>query len=727
MVRTAPAEPTSPAAPRAAQRTRASLQLRWQPPHDNGASIQSYILQYDEGKGGDFVDLCNTRMKQHHLQKLEASTRYRFRLAAINDVGQGPWSEEVAFTTCGYPPLPPAPPTLENCQSHALTLYWDRRPGDDTFTLQMEDADHAAQHGFIAAYNGREVEARCEGLTRYSNYVFRLQAHNEDGGSQWSEEVTYRTLPERPGAPSKPILKGKKHTQSFKVRWEPPVDKGGTEIELYTLEMKSDAEFEVVYTGIEQEASCDRLQPGHTYHLRVCCTTGGGLSGWSDVQSITTEATVPGACLRPQVLGEPRPHSISLRWNKPDYDGGSPILEYNVELSHQENSRLVYKGAETECTVHELLPGRLYSFKVKAFSRAGGGLWSEALEVTSGAAPPEPPQFLAAIAKSPFSIQVKWAEAPCNGGPITDYRLEMSLPNDQDNSFSQIFNGLHHTHDVKSLTPFTKYAFRVCAINKAGQSAWSEERSVSTPAAVPAAPPTLRAEATARDASLAWQEPDCNGSSISHYRIDLGERVFLTEGPVLEYQLDKLLPETTYKVRIQAVNEIGTGNYSPTLKFETLPPPPPPPVLQCVQQGHNFLKLKWGDGKNPDFTQYIVEMQSPRRKEYQVVYQGTSFSFRVKKLQECTQYKFRVCAHNDAGGQGEYSEPVAWETTPAPPITLRAPRQVDLTENSSLIEWLPPKGMSDEPLTFIVQCCRTKDMDYKQVISIIYCTNQLPT
>lgn len=70
-----------------------------------------------------------------------------------------------------------------------------------------------------------------------------------------------------------------------------------------------------------------------------------------------------------------------------------------------------------------------------------------------------------------------------------------------------------------------------------------------------------------------------------------------------------------YRVRVKAVNSVGAGPPSPSLRANTLPLPPSPPHLSCPNAGHNYLKLKWGDGKNPQFTQYTVQMENPRLAE----------------------------------------------------------------------------------------------------------------
>lgn len=70
-----------------------------------------------------------------------------------------------------------------------------------------------------------------------------------------------------------------------------------------------------------------------------------------------------------------------------------------------------------------------------------------------------------------------------------------------------------------------------------------------------------------------------------------------------------------FRIRVQAVNAVGAGPFSSVLKTATLPLPPAPPVLECATQGHNFLKLKWGDGRNPNFTNYTVEMEKTKSNE----------------------------------------------------------------------------------------------------------------
>lgn len=54
-------------------------------------------------------------------------------------------------------------------------------------------------------------------------------------------------------------------------------------------------------------------------------------------------------------------------------DGGSPVSCYSVEVSglQCDESREVYQGSELDCSVGGLMPGKTYSFRLKAANKAG--------------------------------------------------------------------------------------------------------------------------------------------------------------------------------------------------------------------------------------------------------------------------------------------------------------------------------------------------------------------
>ncbi|GBP97600.1 Fibronectin type-III domain-containing protein 3a [Eumeta japonica] len=595
-------EPDRPAAPRMVMCTKNSLHLRWNNPLCNGSPIQHYLLEYDEGKTGarvindaacKFIEAVKTKGKQYIMTKLQPSTIYNFRLAAVNEVGASAYSPVCTFSTQGNPPSAPKPPTLQAFNSSSLRLVWERRQSDGATCI----------------------------------YVLQI-AENEAGASAWSNEVVYKTAPERPGRPGKPYAKGKIHGTHFRVRWEPPTDNGGADIQRYYLEINAGGQkFDRIYSGIECEATCDRLQPGTTYQLRASCEGPGGSSPYSDVSHITSEAVVPAAPPSPYYDNPPGPYAAVLRLDKPEYNGGAPILEFELQIrkmNDQEAPRIAYRESV-------LVRGHL------------------GLNLFSGGCT-NCPESLKVIVKSSTQLHVSWQEPANKGGaPIAEYRLESATASNASNAneltspqpppstaFHSCYQGLQTSTDIRNLLPFTCYYFRVNACNMAGVSKWSPLVNCQTPAAVPSAPQIKDFEFTSNEATLRWSSPDCNGSDIINYTIEYAERTIATEDNATEYTITNLQPETSYKFRVQAINSIGPGPFSLFAKLTTLPSPPAPPKLECSGAPIAYCK--------------------------------------VNKLQERTAYTFRICAGNDRAGVGEYSEEFVFSTSACLPNSIKAPR-----------------------------------------------------
>ncbi|KAI9548005.1 hypothetical protein NQZ68_013023 [Dissostichus eleginoides] len=747
-------EPDLPNAPRKASGTKNTLVLQWKPPCDNGSKIQNYILQWDEGKGTGIYEQCyDGPQKQYRVTKLSPASRYSFRLAAKNDMGASEFSEVVdLFTSCSVP-LPPFPPELEMAGVTWLCMKWQRptsSPKEDDIYYVLEMEEEGSGYGFQPSYDGDELSCTVKNLHRSTKYKFRVAAYNSEGKSNPSPVVEFITNPDRPGSPCRPVIRGRVMPNSFKMTWEPPKESGGAEITKYVVELSeglSGLSWELMYSGPAVEHVCEGLKPGCSYQTRVYCMSEGGQSPLSETLQVQTPAVPPGPCQPPRLVGKPKAREVQLRWGPPQVDGGSLVSCYSVEVSglQSEESREVYQGPELDCSVGGLMPGKTYSFRLKAANKAGFGPLTERCEVTTGPGAPEQCKAPSTTCKSPSCVVVSWEAPPCNGAPVTECRLEWGAA---EGSMQVCYSGPALSHEMKGLLPATNYFCRVQAVNVAGVGPFSEAVLCQTPCSVPAAvsniyalkesdlqryetqveeeeeedeededgasrPPPLYSPSTCL--GIRWDPPCDHGSEITSYLIDLGERQPIVIDPVTKHVIQHLQPDTSYRIRIQALNSLGAGPFSHTFKLKTKPLPPQPPRLECTAFSHQTLRLKWGDGPakaaTSDALQFQLQMGDKSRR-FISLYKGPCHTHKVQRLNESTSYTFRIQAFNEAG-EGPFSNVYTFTTPRSPPVPVKVPKVERLDDNSCEVTWesLPP--MKGDPIIYTLQCMMGNS-DFKQ-------------
>ncbi|XP_030634861.1 neural cell adhesion molecule 2 [Chanos chanos] len=199
---------------------------------------------------------------------------------------------------------------------------------------------------------------------------------------------------------------------------------------------------------------------------------------------------------------------------------------------------------------------------------------------------------------------------------------------------------------------------------------------------VPSNPYSVRLTSVSqRTAMVTFMKPDSHGGvPISHYIVNYRDvssqewRVVKSFGVQTTVLLTSLEPNTTYEVKVAAVNGKGQGDYSHTETFQTLPirEPSPPTVhgQRGVGKAYRLGLVKQDDGGMP-IVEYIVKYKTDKEEQWMTkLVPGANDYALLQPLQWNTRYNVEITARNVKG----LSEPTFFQ--------FLMPQKPDITADS---------------------------------------------
>ena len=344
-----------------------------------------------------------------------------------------------------------------------------------------------------------------------------------------------------PGAPQR--LRSEPGDAQVTLRWAAPTSDGGSPILRYEYAVDDSGTW--IDAGGDLEETVPGLTNGQSYAVAVRAVTAAGAGPAAEVTA--SPVTTPGA---PQRLrSEPGDAQVTLRWEAPTSDGGSPILRY--EYAVDDSGTWIDAGGDLEETVPGLTNGQSYAVAVRAVNAAGAG---PAAEVT--ASPVTTPGAPQRLRSEPGDAQVtlRWAAPTSDGGsPILRYEYAV------DDSGTWIDAGGDLEETVPGLTNGQSYAVAVRAVNAAGAGPAAEV--TASPVTTPGAPQRLRSEPGDAQVTLRWAAPTSDGGSpILRYEYAVDDSgTWIDAGGDLEETVPGLTNGQSYAVAVRAVNAAGAG------------------------------------------------------------------------------------------------------------------------------------------------------------------------
>ena len=274
------------------------IDLRWRPPaHDGGSEVTGYFIEASTDAGASWFVAAESHSDTRFAHTgLAPSTRYQYRVSAINAVGTStPSSHTEAVTLADVPAAPPD--LVAEAVSHdRIELRWTR-PGSDGGSpitgYRIDVSDDGGDSWVPLADNTSMTKTSYShvGLEHATVYRYRVAAINEAGRGQWSPHAEARTHAVVPGSPRALTATVVAYDQ-IELAWNPPVSDGGAPVTMIVVEASTDEREWSVLAEVEAPAQLYThvgAEAGVRWSYRVSAVNEAGRGAASNVASATID------------------------------------------------------------------------------------------------------------------------------------------------------------------------------------------------------------------------------------------------------------------------------------------------------------------------------------------------------------------------------------------------------------------------------------------------------
>uniref|UniRef100_A0A8C3BMH8 Titin n=1 Tax=Cairina moschata TaxID=8855 RepID=A0A8C3BMH8_CAIMO len=365
-----------------------SVFLSWgKPIYDGGSEIQGYIVEKCDVSDGEWA-ICTppTGIKNTHMEveKLVEKHEYKFRICAVNKVGVGEHAD-----------VPGSVIVEEKMEAPDLDLDMELRKivnvraggslrlfvpirGRPTPEVKWGKMDGEIREAAIIDTTSSFTSLVLDNVNRFDTGKYTLTLENSSGTkSAFVSPVVVQYPYKVPGPPGTPFVTAASKDHMI-VQWNEPVNDGGSKVLGYHLERKD--KNSILWTKqnksliTDTKYKTDGLEEGLEYEFRVSAENIVGIGKVSKVSELFVARDPCDPPGRPEAIVVTR-NNITLKWKKPEYDGGSKITGYIVEKKELPDGRWMKASftnvLETEFTVSGLVEDQRYEFRVIARNAAG--------------------------------------------------------------------------------------------------------------------------------------------------------------------------------------------------------------------------------------------------------------------------------------------------------------------------------------------------------------------
>ena len=375
-----------------------AIDLTWVAPAGNGSDITDYAVEYsiDDGISWIAFDDGVSAEASVTVTGLVADTSYRFHVSAVNDVGQGTWSDPTTATS----PLG-APGQVTSLVvaggNGSVSLAWTA-PLDDGGRPVVEyvveyRATGATEWTAVPAAMVSGNAATVTGLTNGVPYQFRVAARSDFATGDFPDEPL-RATP----LPPPTLVQGRASSAtspvgSVALSWVAPVTPAPLPVVGYVIELSSNGGLtwsrRIDVASRATSSTVGGLINGTTYLFRVAAVTSEGQGAFSSpsigmTPVLRSAAAVPAAPTG--LVGVGGRGTVSLSWVAPDRNSGGAAFDYVVRfrLDAPGSRWFTYSRPVSvipAAVLRRLSPGQSFVFQVAGRNVNGVGRFSDAVTV----------------------------------------------------------------------------------------------------------------------------------------------------------------------------------------------------------------------------------------------------------------------------------------------------------------------------------------------------------
>ncbi len=456
--------------------------------------------------------------KKITVKGLNPSTAYTFQAKAKNgDNTETLQSSAVSGTTLIAPPVAPAN-IIATATDKTITVSWDGAATATAYDIEADgviiDRGTSTTYTHINLYPG-------------TPHTYRVRGKNAGGPGNFSTQISKSTLPTKPEIPAN--LKAMPQSTIVTITWNNVPGATGYDIEVDGVQVNNGPNTNYIHQS---------LTPGTNHTYRVRSVNAGDKSEWSS--PVTTTTLVDSTPVPVNLKAVPSYNQINVTWKPVDGATG-----YEIEI----DGIRIDNGTNTAYTHKNLLPDTQHMYRVRAKKNSIISDWSAAVVQTTLIEAFGTPMNFKAEPQDTFVI-LTWDMV----ADVESYEIEIDG--------QTIDTGIETTSIHEGLTPGSDHSYRIRAKSETTISDWSEALQITT-YTLPS-PNNFSAMTTENSMKMVWEEVyeatsydlEFDGSILSHIN-------------TTEYETTGLLPNTKHTMRVRAIGQNGSSNWSEKLTKST--------------------------------------------------------------------------------------------------------------------------------------------------------------